>query len=205
VVTADLGRRREAERLATEAGDVDILIANAGVPAIGPLTGLDLKDIDHALEVNLRAPIALARLLLPRMVEKGSGHVVLMASMAGQVPAPETSIYNATKFGLRGFGHALRAELHGTGVSVSIVSPVFVTGAGMFADARRRAPGREVPVEKVAEAVLTAIRGDHSEITVAPLGLKIAARVPLAFPAIIHTRLFRGAAAAPKDAPKDAP
>jgi short-subunit dehydrogenase len=199
VVTADLSRRREAERLATEAGDVDILVANAGVPAIGPLTGLDLEDIDNALEVNLRAPIALARLLLPRMVEKGSGHVVLMASMAGQVPAPETSIYNATKFGLRGFGHALRAELHGTGVSVSIVSPVFVTGAGMFADAGARAPGREVPVEKVAEAVLTAIRGDRSEITVAPLGLKLAARVPLAFPAIIHTPLFRSAAAAPKD------
>jgi hypothetical protein len=84
---------------------------------------------------------------------------------------------------------------------VSIVSPVFVTGAGMFADAGARAPGREVPVEKVAEAVLTAIRGDRSEITVAPLGLKLAARVPLAFPAIIHTPLFRRAAAAPKDVP----
>jgi short-subunit dehydrogenase len=199
VITADLSRRGEAERLAADAGEVDVLIANAGVPANGPLTGFDVKDIDNALEVNLRAPITLARLLLPRMLDKGSGHIVLMASMAGQVPAPENSIYNAAKFGLRGFGHALRAELNGTGVSVSIVSPVFVTGAGMFANAGARAPGREVPVEKVAEAVLKAIRDDRSEITVAPLGLRLGARVPLAFPAIIHTRLFRGAGAPPKN------
>jgi short-subunit dehydrogenase len=200
VITADLSRRGEAERLAAEAGEVDILVLNAGVPASGPLTDFDVQDIDAALEVNLRAPIALARLLLPRMLERGSGHIVLMASMAGQVPAPGNSVYNATKFALRGFGHALRGEVHGRGVSVSVVSPVFVTGAGMFADTGARAPGREVPVEKVAEATLTAIRADRSEITVAPLGLRLAARLPLAFPAIIHTPLFRNAGALPTDA-----
>src|ERR1700726_4892225 len=56
VITADLSRRGEAERLAAEAGDVDILIANAGVPATGRLAGLDVQTIDGALEVNLRAP-----------------------------------------------------------------------------------------------------------------------------------------------------
>jgi short-subunit dehydrogenase len=200
VITADLSRRGEAERLAAEAGEVDILIANAGVSASGRLTDLEVKDIDDALEVNLRAAMVLARLLLPRMLDKSSGHIVLMASVAGQVPAPGNSVYNATKFALRGFGHALRAELHGTGVGVSIVSPVFVTGAGMFADTGARAPGREVPVEKVAEATLTAIRADRSEITVAPLGLRLGARLPLAFPALIHTPIFRRAGALPRDA-----
>lgn len=200
VVTADLGRRGEAERLAAEAGPVDILIANAGVQASGRLTDLRVEDIDAALEVNLRSAIVLARLLVPGMVERGAGHVVLMASMAGQVPAPRNSIYNATKFGLRGFGHALRAELHGQGVGVSLVSPIFVSGAGMFADTGARAPGREVPVERVAEATLKAIREDRSEITVAPLTMRLGARVPLAFPAIMHTPLFRGAGAVPGEA-----
>jgi short-subunit dehydrogenase len=200
VITADLSRRGEAERLAAEAGDVDILIANAGIPATGRLARLDVQTIDGALEVNLRAPMVLARLLLPGMLDRRLGHIVLMASVAGQVPGPENSVYNATKFGLRGFGHALRAELHGTGVSASIVSPVFVTGAGMFAEAGAHARGREVPVQKVAEAVFSAIHGDHSEITVAPLGLKLAVRVPLAFPAIIHTPLFRSAGGVPREA-----
>jgi short-subunit dehydrogenase len=200
VVTADLSRRGEAERLAGEAGEVEILIANAGVPASGPLTGFEVAGIDQALDVNLRAPLVLARLLLPRMLERRSGHLVLMASVAGQVPAPGNSVYNATKFGLRGFGHALRAELHGSGVGVSVVSPVFVSNAGMLAETGVHAPGREVPVERVAEAVLTAIRADRSEITVAPLGLRVGGRLPLAFPQLIHTPLFRGAAAVPEEA-----
>ncbi len=197
VVTADLSQRGEAERLAAEAGPVDILIANAGVPATGALTSFEVAQVDRALEVNLRAPMVLARLLLPAMLERRAGHVVFMASMAGQVPGPNNSVYNATKFALRGFGHALRAELDGSGVEVSVVSPIFVTGAGMFAETRARARGREVPVERVAEAVLSAIRANRSEITVAPLGLKLGARIPMAFPAIIHTALFRRSGSVP--------
>jgi len=69
----------------------------------------------------------LARLLTPAMVERGSGHVVLMSSLAGKVPAAGMTVYNATKFGLRGFGHSLRAEVAGRGVGVSLVSPTFVS------------------------------------------------------------------------------
>ena len=90
VVVADLARRGEAERLATEAGPVDILIANAGVPVSGPLASLEVGEIDGGLEVNLRAAIVLTRLLLPAMLERSSGHVVLIASLAGQVPLPGT-------------------------------------------------------------------------------------------------------------------
>jgi short-subunit dehydrogenase len=200
VIPADLSRRGEAERLASEAGPVDILIANAGLPATGELVSFEVEEIDNALEVNVRAVLVLTRLLLPAMLERGSGHVVLMASMAGQVPGPRNSVYNATKFALRGFGHALRAELHGSGVGVSVVSPIFVTGAGMFAASGSRAPGREVSVERVAEAVLKVIREDRSEITVAPLGMRLGARIPMAFPQVIHTSLFRSSGAIPKEA-----
>ena len=180
VVTADLSRRGEAERLAGEAGEVDILIANAGVPASGPLTGFDVAGIDVALDVNLRAPLVLARLLLPRMLERRSGHLVLMASVAGQVPAPGNSVYNATKFGLRGFGLALAQELKGTGVGVSVVNPTFVSSAGMWAETGTTThplAGQATP-EQVAEAVIRGIRENRGEIDVAPLGARLAAASP---------------------------
>lgn len=200
VVTADLSRRGEPERLADEVGPVDILIANAGVPASGSLLDLDVTHADRALDVNLRAPIVLTRRLLPGMVQRGRGHVVLMASMAGQVPMPKMTIYAATKFGLRGFGHALRAELRGTGVGVSLVSPIFVREAGMWAETGRRAPLGEVRPEQVAAAVVRAIRHDRSEVTVAPFGARAASRVPMAFPEILHMPLGRGTMEFPDDA-----
>ena len=86
------------------------------------------------LEVNLRAPIALARRLAPAMVERGRGQLVFVASFAGKVPsAGESSIYTATKFGLRGFAHVLRAQMKRKGVGVSLVTPGPVRDAGMFA------------------------------------------------------------------------
>jgi short-subunit dehydrogenase len=101
VVAADLSQRGEAERLASEAGPVDILIANAGVSASGPLVDFDVAGLDQALDVNLRAPIVLSRLLLPGMLRRRAGHVLLMASMAGMIPGPRSSVYSATKFALR--------------------------------------------------------------------------------------------------------
>jgi short-subunit dehydrogenase len=192
VLVADLARRGEAERLAAEAGPVDLLVANAGVPASGRLVDYQVTEIDRALDVNLRAPLVLARALIPGMVERGRGHVVLIASVAGQVPAPKISVYAATKFGLRGFGHALRAELRGTGVGVSLISPIYVSQAGMWAETGARSSIGEVTPDQVAGAVVRAIRQDRAEITVAPVALRAAIRVPMAFPGLLHTRLVGG-------------
>jgi short-subunit dehydrogenase len=200
VITADLSQRGEAERLAGEAvasGGIDVLVANAGLPASGDLLSFDVAALDHALDVNLRAPIVLARVLLPGMIERGRGHIVLMASLAGKVAAPKISIYAATKFGLRGFGHALRDELRGTGVGVSLISPTYVSEAGMWAETGQRGPVGEVTPAQVAEAIVTAIRKDRSEVTVASLPLRIATRIPMAFPELIHTPLGRGAGGHP--------
>ena len=123
-VPCDLADRAEVERLADAAGDVDVLVANAGLPGSGTLPKLDQDEIDRVLEVNLRAPIALARLLAPAMVERGRGQLVFVASFAGKVPsAGESSIYTATKFGLRGFAHVLRAQMKRKEVGVSLVTP----------------------------------------------------------------------------------
>jgi uncharacterized protein len=196
VITADLSQPGEPERLASEAmatASVDILVANAGLPASGELLSFEVAELDRALDVNVRAPMVLARLLLPAMLERRSGHVVLMASLAGMVAAPKMSVYAATKFALRGFGHALHEELRGTGVGVSVISPTYVSEAGMWAETGQKAPVGEVAPDQVADAVLSAILGDRSEVTVAPLALRLVTRLPMAFPGLIHTPLARGA------------
>lgn len=197
VIPADLSEVGEAERLAAEAEPVDILITNAGVPANGRLLDLEVKHIDRALAVNLRSAIILTRLLLPSMVERGSGHIVLMASLAGRVPTPGSSIYDATKFALRGFGFALREELRGTGVGVSLVSPTFVSGAGMWADTGVNAGVATVDPEQVAEACIQAICTDRAEIAVAPLMQRIASQLALLFPA--RMQQFLRSAAVPDE------
>ena len=179
-LAADLSDRVEVERLLDlDAGAVDILIANAGLPASGRLESFSIEEIDRALEVNLRAPIVLARALLPQMLQRGRGHLLFVSSLAGKAPAPGSSIYTATKAGLRGFAAALRTELHASGVGVSAVFPGFIRDAGFFADTGIQLPrgvGTRSP-EDVARAVVDAIERDRGEVDVAPFGLRIGAIV----------------------------
>jgi short-subunit dehydrogenase len=177
VAPADLSDADEVRDLAAAHADADILIANAGLPASGRLETFSEAQIERALLVNLHAPILLAHALTPQMVQRGAGHVVFMSSLAGKTATAGSSLYNATKFGLRGFAGALRAELHGTGVGVSSIFPGFIRDAGMFADANVKLPfgvGTKSP-EHVAEATLRAIERDRGEVDVAPVGLKLGA------------------------------
>ena len=179
VSAADLSDADSVRELAAAHEDVDILIANAGLPASGRLESFTEEQIDRALLVNLRAPMMLAHALAPAMVARGSGHIVLMSSLSGKAPAAGSSIYSATKFGLRGFAGALRAELHGTGVGVSAIFPGFIRDAGMFDDADVKLPrgtGTKSP-EHVAKATLRAIERNKGEIDVAPVGLKLGATI----------------------------
>jgi short-subunit dehydrogenase len=173
-LTVDLSFPREIERLLEEAGPVDILVANAALPGSGQLEDFSVQEIDRALDVNLRAPIVLSRALAPAMVSRRSGHLLFISSLAGKAATPGTSIYNATKFGLRGFSGALRAELRSSGVGVSTVFPGFIRDAGMFAEAEVTLPpgvGTRAP-EDVAGAVVSSIERNRGEVDVAPLGLR---------------------------------
>jgi short-subunit dehydrogenase len=179
VAPADLSDAVSVRALAEAHGDVDILVANAGLPASGKLQSFSEEQIDRALLVNLRAPIMLAHALLPAMVARGSGHIVLMSSLSGKAPAAGTSIYSATKFGLRGFAGALRAELHGSGVGVSAIFPGFIRDAGMFEDANVTLPrgtGTKSP-QDVANATLRAIERNKGEVAVAPVALRVGATI----------------------------
>ena len=190
-VPCDLSDRAAVERLADTAGDVDVLVANAGLPGSGTLLKLDQDEIDRVLEVNLRAPIALARRLAPAMVEQGRGQLVFVASFAGKVPsAGESSIYTATKFGLRGFAHVLRAQMKRKQVGVSLVTPGPVREAGMFARGGAKPPpliGTSSP-EDVGKAVVRAIERNAAEIDVASFGLRAMSKLGALAPATIANR-----------------
>lgn len=176
-LAVDLAVRGEAERLASEAGAVDVLVNNAALPASGPIDDFTQDQIDRALEVNLRAPIALTHALAPGMTSRGRGHIVFISSLAGRAASVGTALYSATKFGLRGFGLSLREDLRPSGVGVSVVMPGFIAEAGMFAEADVDLPrgvGTRTP-DQVAQGVVTAIRKNRAEIDVAPIGLRLGA------------------------------
>lgn len=184
IAPSDLAEPGAAEALAAEAGDVDILVANAGLPGTGRLEQFAAEEITRALRVNLEAPMLLARALGPAMAERGGGHMVFVASLAGKSASPRSSVYNGTKFGLRGFALALRADYAGAGVGVSIVSPGFIRDAGMFAESGASAPpglGTATP-EAVASAVQRAIERNRVEVAVAPLRQRALSHFSLATP-----------------------
>jgi short-subunit dehydrogenase len=174
VLLADLCKQEDVEGLPARAGTVDVLVANAGLPGSGDLASFSPEQIDRAIDVNLRAPMQLTRALLPGMIERRSGHVVFVSSLAGKVPAAGSTVYSATKFGLRGFGDSLHDELHGTGVGATTVFPGFISDAGMFADSGVKLPAAvgTKPPEKVADAVLAGIEKGRAEIDVAPLAVR---------------------------------
>lgn len=170
VIVADLAEPGAAEKLVDDAGDVDGLVANAALPASGRLDHFSSNDVQRAIRVNFESPILMARAMAPKLAEKGEGHLVFISSLSGKVGSPRSALYSSTKFGLRGFAFGLREDLRAHGVGVSIVSPGFVRGAGMWADAEVDPPpmiGTTTPA-KVARAVARAIERNPNEITVAP-------------------------------------
>ena len=183
---ADLAEPGAAERLAAEAGEVDVLVANAGLPGAGLLDEFTPEQVTRALRVNLEAPMLMARALYPAMLERGAGHLVFIASLSGKAASPRSSVYNATKFGLRGFAFGLRADLAPRGLGVSVVAPGFIREAGMFADAGAKPPpgmGTATPAQ-VGDGVVKAIERDKVEVVVAPLPLRAVSHFALATPTI---------------------
>jgi short-subunit dehydrogenase len=183
---ADLAEEGAAERLAAEAGGVDGLVANAGLPGTGRLDDFTQEELGRVLHVNLEAPIRLTRELVPGMQERGSGHLVYVTSLAGKAISPRASLYSATKFGLRGFALGLREDLWKRGIGVSLVAPGFVREAGMFADSGAKPPpgfGTTTP-EKVADAVVSAIERNRHEVEVAPIVTRVLSNFAMRRPEI---------------------
>jgi short-subunit dehydrogenase len=174
-LACDLADRSALDRLVEQAGPVDVLVANAGIPGSGRIDSFTVEQIDRALDVNLRAPMVLARLLCEGMAERGGGQIVFVSSLNGKAGSAGASVYAATKFGLRGFAQGLREDMRPRGVGVSTVFPGFIRDAGMFADSGAKLPsyvGTKTS-EDVGDAVVRAVERDRSEVDVAPLSMRL--------------------------------
>jgi NADP-dependent 3-hydroxy acid dehydrogenase YdfG len=151
-----------AERVDETLGTPDVIVNNAGLFALAPVHETDPAHFVDALTTNLAAPFRVIRAFLPAMRERGSGDVVTIGSIADRVAFAENAAYAASKFGLRGLHEVLRAELAGTGVRATLVSPGPVDTAlwnEIDPDTRPGFPPRASMLrpEAVAAAVLYAI------------------------------------------------
>jgi short-subunit dehydrogenase len=181
---AGVGERQIVHDLAgpppNDLGPVDVLVNNAGIG--------ETDDVQRLVAVNLVAPILLTQALLPGMLERGRGHVVNVASIAGFVGPRGEAAYAATKGGLIAFSESLRYELRGTGVGVTLVAPGVV--ATEFFERRGRPYGRRWPrpiaAERVAEAIADAIERERDEVFV-PAWLGAVARLRGAAPGLFRT------------------
>lgn len=195
-VVADLAQEGAAEQLIADAGEIDGMVANAGLSAGGRLEAFTEEELTSALRVNLEAPVRMARAILPGLIERREGHLVFIASLQAKAAMPRSSVYSATKFGLRGFALSLREDVREAGTGVSVVLPGFIRDAGIFADSGAKAPaglGTSSP-EEVGRGVVEAIERNRAEVQVAPLlqrlGTGIAHRRPQ-----LAARVTRGSAA----------
>ena len=164
-----------------EFGRIDLLLNNAGIECAGYSDKLELDQIESAIQTNLISLIQLTRLVIPSMIERGEGHVCNIASVAGKVARPYSTVYAASKHGVVGFSWSLRAELESKGVEVSVVCPGYVSEVGMFAD---RTGTLDVPPPprglqavspvRVAQETIEGIEKNRPETIVGPLMLRIA-------------------------------
>ncbi|MGW0807050.1 SDR family NAD(P)-dependent oxidoreductase [Nonomuraea sp. NPDC002799] len=175
-ITADLTRRDAVIELMKCCGPVDILVVSAGLSYPAAFADHHIDEMDDCLDVNLRAPMVLARLAAEQMIAGGRGHLVFMCSMTGKTPLARTTLDNATKHGLRGFAHAARADLAQHGIGVSVICPAFVSEAGMSARSPVPLPKwlRTRSPEQVADAVCRAIRANIAETDVAAFPVRLA-------------------------------
>lgn len=167
-LAADVSQRQAIERLARSFASVfdspapDYLINAAGAFSMAKLVSTSPEDFDRQLGVNLRAPFLLMRAFLPSMIERGSGHIVTVGSIAGRQAFPSNGAYSASKFGVRGLHAVLDLELKGTGVRCTLVEPAATdTTLWDAVDRDENAglpePGTMLEVGAVADAVLYAI------------------------------------------------
>ena len=177
-LAVDLLEPGAAERIAGWAGDVDLLVCNAGQGWAGELADMTVPRIEQLVALNLFAPLALTRLLLPAMQRRKRGHVVLVSSIAGVMGVADEAVYAATKGGLRTFADSVRLAVASDGVGVSVIVPGVVDTPFFERRGRpydRKSP-RPVPASAVAEALVRAVERNRAEVFV-PGWLRLPARL----------------------------
>ncbi len=174
-VPADLTRDVDIDRLAGASqrayGAIDVLINNAGWGKKSTIVRAAVQDWDQTLRVNLRAPMLLARLLLPAMIERKSGAVINISSISGKSGEAGSSAYAASKSGMIGFTQSLYEEVRDYGIKVSVILPGFVDTA-MIPPVKHLDRSKMIRPEDVAAAVLFVLNSSPAacpvEMTIRP-------------------------------------
>ncbi len=174
IVPCDVGERGQvfaaAAAVRRDFGKIDILVNNAGYGRHRSFLEWDLDDIERMLRVNFLGTVYWTKALLPQMVERGRGWIVMIASVAGKLGVPDESVYAASKFALVGLAEALSIEIEDSGVHVLTVCPGAIHTPFFDAEALARMPAvakrMMIEPEPVIDAIIAALaRGKH-EITV---------------------------------------
>jgi short-subunit dehydrogenase len=200
---ADVGDRESVSAAVERFGDVDVLVANAGITHYMPFTELPVERAEQMVRVNWLGTLYTVRAALPRMIERRRGHVVVMASGAALRTFPHAAVYGSTKAALHGFADALRHELHGTGLSLTTVYPGEIA-THLHDHEKDRMPAwykadSAAPPEPLAERVVEAVERDRRAVYYPPIIrlLRIAHGIsPRASDAML--RLMRGPTVAPR-------
>jgi len=146
----------------TELGGVDVLINNAGIPKHKHVTALDPETVETVARVNYLSPVRLTLRLLPHMIERGSGRIVMVSSVAATLSSPGEGAYDASKAALSVFAEAMAIDLWDLGIRVNIIYPGVVdTPLFEVPDNDPLSPDIEkIPVEEFVDGMMTALAED---------------------------------------------
>jgi short-subunit dehydrogenase len=167
-VEGDVSDRESIGRAVEGFDPIDVLVANAGIAHYLPFTEMPPELIERLTEVNWLGTAYTVQAALPGMLQRGRGQIVIVSSGAGIRSFPGAAVYGATKAAQRGFGEALRHELKGTGVGLTMVYPGQIRSS-LHDHEKERMPDwykldRAVPAEPLARAVVEAVEGDKREV-----------------------------------------
>ena len=178
-----------------ELGPVDVLINNAGIMPIGPFLDEDDATARRIMDINVHGVILGMKLALPRMLARGRGHVVNIASQAGKYGFPGGATYCASKAAVINLSRAVRKELRGSGVEISVISPVAVnTELGLGLSEPRQRQFRKIEPQQVADAIVETLRVPRFDVHV-PKQLGISERLSALLPISVQDGLSRVAKA----------
>lgn len=164
----DVADRESIARALESCGDVDVLVANAGIAHYMPFAEMPSELIDELTRVNWLGTVNAVQAALPGMLARRRGHIVIVSSGAGIRSFPGAAVYGATKAAQRGFGEALRHELKGTGVGLTMVYPGQIR-SDLHSHEKERMPewydlSRSVDPQPLARAVVQAVEHDKREV-----------------------------------------
>jgi NADP-dependent 3-hydroxy acid dehydrogenase YdfG len=172
------------DRAEEQLGPVDVLVNNAGIMPIGPFLDEDDATAQRILDINVHGVILGMKLALPRMIDRRWGHVVNIASQAGKYGFPGGATYCASKAAVINVSRAVRKEVRGTGVEISVISPVAVnTELGLGLSEPRQRQFRKIEPQQVADAIVETLRLPKFDVHVPKqlwVGERVSALLPIA-------------------------